>query len=104
MRVLLSALAATLILAAPASAASPDVVISQIYGGGGNAGATLTNDFIELFNRGAAPVSVNGWSVQYAAAAGTSWQRTNLPNITLAPGQYLLVQEAAGTGGTQPLP
>ena len=27
-----------------------DVVISQVYGGGGNAGATLTNDFIELFN------------------------------------------------------
>ena len=27
-----------------------DVVISQVYGGGGNAGATLTHDFIELFN------------------------------------------------------
>ena len=29
-----------------------DVVISQVYGGGGNAGATLTHDFVELFNRG----------------------------------------------------
>ena len=25
-------------------------MISQVYGGGGNAGATYTNDFIELFN------------------------------------------------------
>jgi predicted extracellular nuclease len=90
--------------AAPSRAASPDVVISQIYGGGGNSGATLTNDFIELFNRGAAPVSVAGWSVQYASAAGTSWQVTALPSITLAPGEYLLVQESQGTGGTTPLP
>ncbi len=29
------------------------VVISQVYGGGGNSGATLKNDFIELFNAGA---------------------------------------------------
>lgn len=83
---------------------SEDVVISQVYGGGGNNGATYTNDFIELFNRGNAPVSVNGWSVQYASAAGTSWQVTTLTNITLQPGQYYLVQEAAGAGGSQPLP
>ena len=50
------------------------VVISQIYGGGGNSGATWRNDFVELFNRGAAPVSVDGWSVQYASATGTNWQ------------------------------
>src|SRR5215207_8037316 len=64
-----------------AVALSPHIVISQIYGGGGNAGATYTHDFIELFNRGASPVSLNGWSVQYAAAAGTSWQVTNLTNV-----------------------
>src|SRR3954467_594573 len=88
---------------APAFAAS-SVVISQIYGGGGNSGATIKNDFIEIFNRGASPVSLNGWSVQYASAAGTSWQVTNLTNITLAPGQYYLIQEAIGAGGTVNLP
>jgi predicted extracellular nuclease len=60
------------------SAPSPNIVVSQVYGGGGNSGATLTNDFIELFNRGSSAVDVTGWSVQYASAAGTSWQRTNL--------------------------
>ena len=45
--------------------------ISQVYGGGGNAGADYRNDFIELFNRSAPDVSVAGWSVQYAAATGT---------------------------------
>jgi predicted extracellular nuclease len=87
----------------PAQAASPDIVISQVYGGGGNAGATYTNDFIELFNRGSAAVDVTGWSVQYASSAGTTWQRTNLSGM-IQPGQYYLVQEAQGAGGTTPLP
>lgn len=44
-------------------APSPNIVISQVYGGGGNSGATYRNDFIELFNRGSTPVDVTGWSV-----------------------------------------
>jgi predicted extracellular nuclease len=89
--------------ATPTLAISNDVVISQIYGGGGNSGATLTNDFVELFNRGATEVDLAGWTVQYASAAGNSWQRTNLVG-TLAAGHYYLVQEAAGAGGTSALP
>jgi hypothetical protein len=43
--------------------------------------------------------------VQYASAAGTSWQVTKLSgNAVLQPGQYFLVQEAVGTGGTDDLP
>jgi DNA/RNA endonuclease G (NUC1) len=79
------------------------VVISQVYGGGGNSGATLTNDFIELHNAGGASVDVTGWSVQYASASGTTWQVTTLRG-TIEPGGYYLVQEAKGNGGTQPLP
>ena len=98
---LISALA--LCAATPAQAAS-SLAISQVYGGGGNAGATYTNDFIEIFNRGATPVSLSGLSVQYAAAASAAWQVTPLPNVTLEPGQYFLVQQGAGTGGTTALP
>jgi len=85
-------------------ASSPNIVISQVYGGGGNTGATLKNDFIELFNRGAAAVNVNAWSVQYASTSGTTWSKTVLPNVAIQPGQYFLVQEAAGAGGTTNLP
>lgn len=80
------------------------VVISQVYGGGGNSGATLTHDFIEIFNRGNTPVSLNGWSVQYASVTGTAWSKTDLTNVTLQPGQYYLIQEAIGAGGTTALP
>jgi DNA/RNA endonuclease G (NUC1) len=80
------------------------VVITQVYGGGGNSGATLKNDFIEIFNRSSATIDLSGWSVQYAsAAATTAWVKTSL-NGTLAPGQYYLIQEAAGTGGSVDLP
>ncbi len=80
------------------------VVISQVYGGGGNSGAQYKNDFIELFNRSADPVDLTGCSVQYASSTGTSWQVTALPAVILQPGQYFLVQEAAGTGTVPSLP
>ena len=92
--------AAMFAVAAPAHAVS-DVVISQIYGGGGNNGATIKNDYIELYNRSAVDVTIGGWSVQYASAAGTTWAVTAIPPGTVLPaGGYFLVKEAAGAGGT----
>jgi predicted extracellular nuclease len=80
------------------------VVISQVYGGGGNQGATLTNDFVELFNRGNASIDVTGWTIQYASATGSNWVSTPLSG-SLLPGQYFLVEEGTGsTGGTVALP
>ncbi|MFL6136429.1 MAG: lamin tail domain-containing protein [Frankiaceae bacterium] len=99
----MTAATAQLVSSTPASAVSADVVIAEVYGGGGNSGATFTNDFVELYNRGSAPVDLTGWSVQYAAAAGTTWQATSLSG-TLAAGARYLVQEAQGAGGTQALP
>ena len=89
--------------AGPAHAVSTGVVISQVYGGGGNSGATLTNDYIELFNRGDVAVDVTGWSVQYASAAGSTWQVTTLSG-SIPAGGYYLIQQAAGAGGSVPLP
>ena len=87
------------------AAAAPQIVISQVYGGGGNTGAMYKNDFIELFNPGTVAVIVGGWSVQYTSAAGTSWAVTSLPpSATIQPGAYYLVQEGVGAGGTTNLP
>jgi len=100
-------LALQLFRARPVQAVSTGVVISQIYGGAGcgTVGcSTYKNDYIEVFNRGTSPVSLNGWSVQYASAAGTTWQVTNLTNFTLQPGQYYLVQEGAGANGINNIP
>ncbi len=84
-------------------AASRVVVVSQIYGGGGNSGAPYHNDYIELFNRGTTSVDLTGWSVQYTSAAGSSWATTPLSG-SIAAGGYYLVQQAAGTGGGASLP
>ena len=89
---------AACVVALPVVASSAGVVISQVYGGGGNGGAPYRNDFVELYNAGSGSVSLAGWSVQYTSAAGTSWasQKVALSG-SLAPGQYALVQ--LGSGG-----
>src|SRR5678816_2969229 len=43
-------------------------------------------------------------SVQYAGSTATSWQVTPLNSFLLQPGQYYLIKEAQGTGGTVDLP
>ena len=82
-----------------ASASHAQVVISQVYGGGGNTGAPYTNDFIELFNRGTVAQDLTGWSVQYASTSGTTWAVTNLTSVILQPGQYYLIQQGGGANG-----
>jgi uncharacterized protein len=97
---------ASISLTVQALQSTASVVISQIYGGAGcgTAGcSTYTNDYIELYNRSASPVNLSGWSVQYAAAGGTSWQTTALSG-TVAPGMYFLVQEGGNANGISPLP
>jgi len=91
------------LLTVSSMAIAQQVVISELYGGGGNSGATLRNDFIELYNPTNSTINLAGWSVQYASATGTTWQVTNLTGSIAAKGFYL-VQQAQGTGGTTSLP
>lgn len=98
------ALTAIALPAAANAAVSPGatVVISEVYGGGGNSGAPFNRDFIELLNKGTAPADLSSWSVQYASTAGSSWQVTALTGVTLAPGARLLVGEATGANTSLP--
>ncbi len=81
----------------PAQAPPSGVVISQIYGGGGNTNATYHNDYIELYNRGVASVDLSGWSVQYASSAGSGWS-SNLQPLggAIGAGEYYLIALASG--------
>ncbi|MGY6520001.1 MAG: Calx-beta domain-containing protein [Lysobacteraceae bacterium] len=91
-----------------ASPASAELVISQIYGGGGNANAVYTHDFVELFNAGDAPATLDGLSLQYGSATGNFGSNdaliTALPAQTLLPGQYFLIQLARGNNDFLDLP
>jgi len=103
-RLALALLFAGALLVAPAArSASSDMVIGQIYAGGGNSGATFTNDFVELFNRGSTAVDLSTWSIQYASASGTSWQVTPLSG-SVQPGRYYLVGLASAAAVGAPLP
>jgi hypothetical protein len=72
-----------------------------VYVNGGS-GATYPQDFVELHNRGATPVNITNWSIQYASSTGSSWgQKVNLTaSVTLAPGQYYLVQTSSTTASS----
>jgi hypothetical protein len=106
MRLLVTVSALAALLAVPlARGATSSLVVSQVFAGGGNAGATYANDYVELFNRSSAAVDLTGWTVQYAPASSTSWQATALAG-SIAPGRYYLVQLAstAAVGSALPAP
>ena len=85
---------------APANAASSTIVISQVYGAGGNTGATYKNDYIELFNRGTTTVNLSTYSVQYTSSSGPGNFTASPLSGSIAPGKYFLVQESGGTNGS----
>jgi hypothetical protein len=102
---LLALLALVLFVPAAPSAATTNVVVSQIFGGGGNAGAPYRNDYVELFNGGSSGVDISGWTVQYATAAGTSWQTTALSGTIPSGARYLVqLASASDTGSVLPTP
>src|SRR5919197_1014819 len=84
---------------------SASLVISQQYGGGGNSGATWRSDYVEIFNPTSSAVSVSGWSVQYASAAGSfTVSNTTMLSGSVQPYSYYLVKEADGANITTTLP
>jgi ribosomal protein L35AE/L33A len=83
-----------------------NLVISQVYPGGGLSSATFTNDFIELYNRGTSTIdlSVTPYSAQFLSTTGSTWVRTDLTSGIIAPGRYFLIREASGGSTGVPLP
>lgn len=89
------------------AAVTPDagVIINEVYGGGGNARAPLSNDFVELANTSDTAIDLNGWSLQYASSAGTNWNNSIDLSGTIEPDSLFLVEAAAGANtDATPLP
>lgn len=74
------------------------ILISQIFGAGGNSGATYNRDYVEIYNRSGTAVSLSGWSLQYTSANGTTWQSLALSG-TVAAGKYFLIGLGSGSAG-----
>jgi hypothetical protein len=97
--VLLSALALSLAAASASGSGAGNLVVAEVYAAGGNSGAVYANDYVELFNRGAGSVAVDGWTLQYASASSTTWQSTALSGTIPAGGRYLVQLASGGTNG-----
>jgi hypothetical protein len=96
---LLSALALPLAAASARGSGSGSLVVGEVYAAGGNSGAAYSNDYVELFNRGASSVAVDGWTLQYASASSTSWSTTALSGTIPAGGRYLVQLASGGANG-----
>ncbi len=85
------------------AAVSPDapLLVHEVYGGGGNSGAPFDRDFVELYNPGEAPLDLAGYSLQYASAAGATWQVTPLSGSVPA-GATFVVGQAFGANTAAP--
>lgn len=91
--------------AVPASA-DPEgtgVVINEAYLSGGSAGAAFKNKFVELFNPTAAPITLDGMSLQYRSATGTGAANGVAPLTGVIPagGYYLVQGNSNGANGAE---
>ncbi|MCL1850803.1 MAG: chitobiase/beta-hexosaminidase C-terminal domain-containing protein, partial [Bacteroidetes bacterium] len=80
----------------------PNIVISGLYGGGGNSGAPYKNDYIELYNTTNAAINLEGYTLYYASATGTSSGNygtafTFPAGATIGANKFALIKAAAGT-------
>jgi 5'-nucleotidase len=85
---------------ADANPSGTGLVISEVYGAGGNAGALENADYVELFNPTAAAISVVGDYIHYRAGGGGSGGAPfALTGSVPAGGHYLIQMGTAGTTG-----
>ncbi len=81
------------------------VVISQVYGGGGNDFSGYNGDFAEIFNRSGVPINLDGWSFQSARVTDQGFDsRIALLSGTIEPGEYRLIvtNQLSPTGAALP--
>ncbi|WP_282928764.1 InlB B-repeat-containing protein [Anaerococcus sp. Marseille-Q7828] len=87
-------LALTLTNTQTVEAASDTVVIYEVYGGGGNSGATFKNNYIILKNISTENLKLDGLYVHRGSAK--AWQDKIALTGNLKPGQYYVVEAQEG--------
>ncbi|PAT14461.1 nuclease [Corynebacterium sp. NML 120412] len=98
------ALAAGTITVPTAHAATDgsNVVINEVYGGGGNSGSTISNDFVELYNPTDKDIDLAGWVLDQQSVKGNTGSTATLSGVVPA-GGYFLVKGSAGNDTSNPL-
>ena len=104
--------AITALTACLSTKAHAQLLINELYSGGGSSSATAAyhEDFIELINKGTVTIDVTGFTLAYASsgqaagtfptAIGTLGASALSGNSTLMPGQTLLINTGTiATGG-----
>lgn len=81
---------------------TPTVIITEVYGGGGNSGAPYNLDFIELYNTTPAQTNLAGWSLQYYTSTGSTPSKiiTFPENAVIKAYSHYLIALSGGSVGT----
>lgn len=85
---------------------TPDVsaygalVISKVYGNGGNSTSACEHSFIELTNTCASSVDLSGLSLYYKTGKNAEYSEFSLPSATLDGGQSFLIRGASASQRT----
>lgn len=98
------AVVAAALQAVPAAAntGGTGLVINEVYGGGGNSGATYRSDFVELYNPTNAAIPLAGKSIQYRSAAGGAGGAAVALTGSVPAKGYYLIKAADGSNTSLP--
>jgi len=69
--------------------AIPEILILQAHGTGTAPGGAVSHSFVELYNPGADPVPLTGYSLHYSES-GANWDKINLTGTIKAGHSYLI--------------
>jgi uncharacterized protein len=87
-------------IAFPFGLASGEVVINEIYGGGGKSSAPFNQDFVELFNNGTDAVDISGFQLEYANPTRSFRTIATIPASTiLGAGEFYVIGGVRGAIG-----
>ena len=93
--------AGTVSVVAPTASAAPDgsnVVINEVYGGGGNKGAVFNTDFVELYNPTDQPIDVTGWTIEQRATNNNLGNTHTLTGVVPAKSTFLITSTPGSNG------